>query len=526
MSEMTARFSEIVGNANLLTGDAIPEDYAHDEELTGPPQKPAYAAKPATPEEVAQLLKAASENGVPVTARGSGCGLSGAARPVEGGLLISFDRMNKVLEVDTANQVAVVQPGVALTDLDAATADTGLRYTVYPGELSSSVGGNVGTNAGGMRAVKYGVARHNVLGLQAVLPTGEIIRTGGRMAKVSTGYDLTQLIIGSEGTLALVTEVIVKLHPRLDHNASVLAPFADFDQVMAAVPKILASGLAPDILEYIDNTSMAALISTQNLELGIPDQIRDSCEAYLLVALENRIADRLFEDIQTVGEMLMELGAVDAYVLEGGSARKLIEAREKAFWAAKALGADDIIDTVVPRASMPKFLSTARGLAAAADGAAVGCGHAGDGNVHMAIACKDPEKKEEAHDRHLCSRNGIGWRDLWRTRRRPGQNRLFPRAGRPGQDQPHAPYQAELRSGGHPQPRRCLRRHLSTDKSRPDQGRSSAGQQACKSRAQHLRGQLGPPVVKADFPASVRSVRCSVGHRYSSGVYPLLAAMT
>lgn len=214
MSEMTARFSEIVGNANLLTGDAIPEDYAHDEELTGPPQKPAYAAKPATPEEVAQLLKAASENGVPVTARGSGCGLSGAARPVEGGLLISFDRMNKVLEVDTANQVAVVQPGVALTDLDAATADTGLRYTVYPGELSSSVGGNVGTNAGGMRAVKYGVARHNVLGLQAVLPTGEIIRTGGRMAKVSTGYDLTQLIIGSEGTLALVTEVIVKLHPR------------------------------------------------------------------------------------------------------------------------------------------------------------------------------------------------------------------------------------------------------------------------------------------------------------------------
>lgn len=127
MSEMTARFSEIVGNANLLTGDAIPEDYAHDEELTGPPQKPAYAAKPATPEEVAQLLKAASENGVPVTARGSGCGLSGAARPVEGGLLISFDRMNKVLEVDTANQVAVVQPGVALTDLDAATADTGLR---------------------------------------------------------------------------------------------------------------------------------------------------------------------------------------------------------------------------------------------------------------------------------------------------------------------------------------------------------------------------------------------------------------
>ena len=395
MSDMTARFAEIVGNNNLLTGDAIPEGYSHDEELTKPPHKPAYVAKPASAEEVAQLLMAASEHGVPVTARGSGSGLSGAARPQRGGLLISFERMNAVLEVDTTNQVAVVQPGVTLTELDAATVDAGLRYMVHPGEQSSSVGGNVGTNAGGMRAVKYGVARHNVLGLQAVLPTGEIIRTGGKIAKVSTGYDLTQLIVGSEGTLALATEVIVKLHPRLDHSATVLAPFADFDQVMAAVPKILVSGLVPYILEYIDNTMMAALVSAQNLELGIPDKIREHCEAYLVVALENRNADRLLEDVETAGELLAELGAVDAYVLEGGSARKLIEAREKAFWTAKAIGVDDIIDTVVPRASMPKFLATARGLAVAAGGAAVGCGHAGDGNVHLAIICKDPEKKKK-----------------------------------------------------------------------------------------------------------------------------------
>jgi glycolate oxidase len=395
MSDIAVRFAEIVGNHNLLTGDAIPEDYSHDEELTQPPQKPAYVAKPATAEEVSRLLVAASEHGVPVTARGSGSGLSGAARPREGGLLISFEQMNAVLEVDTTNQVAVVQPGVTLTELDAATVDAGLRYMVQPGELSSSVGGNVGTNAGGMRAVKYGIARHNVLGLQVVLPTGEIIRTGGKIAKVSTGYDLTQLIVGSEGTLALATEVIVKLHPRLDHSATVLAPFADFEQVMTAVPKVLASGLVPYILEYIDNMTMAALVHTQHLELGIPDQIRDSCEAYLVVALENRTADRLLEDVEAAGELLAELGAVDAYVLEGGSARKLIEAREKAFWTAKAIGADDIIDTVVPRAAMPKFLAAARGLAAAAGGAAAGCGHAGDGNVHLAIICKDPQKKKK-----------------------------------------------------------------------------------------------------------------------------------
>ena len=393
-SDVAAQFAEIVGTSNLLTGDAIPEDYWHDEELATPPQQPAYVAKPATAEEVSQLLTAASEHGVPVTARGSGSGLSGAARPRADGLLISFERMNAVLEVDTTNQVAVVQPGVTLTELDAATVDAGLRYMVQPGELSSSVGGNVGTNAGGMRAVKYGIARHNVLGLQAVLATGEIIRTGGKIAKVSTGYDLTQLIVGSEGTLALATEVTVKLYPRVEHSATVLAPFADFDQVMTAVPKVLASGLAPYILEYIDNMTMAALVHTQNLELGIPDKIRDSCEAYLVVALENRTADRLGEDVEAAGELLAELGAVDAYVLEGGSARKLIEAREKAFWTMKAVGADDLIDTVVPRSAMPKFIATARGLALAAGGVAVGCGHAGDGNVHLAIFCKDPEKKK------------------------------------------------------------------------------------------------------------------------------------
>ncbi|CPR02682.1 oxidoreductase [Mycobacterium bohemicum DSM 44277] len=395
MSDMTTRFAEIVGAHNLLTGDAVPDDYSHDEELTHPPQKPAYVAKPATAEEVAQLLMAASESGTPVTARGSGTGLSGAAIPRPDGLLISFERMNAVLEVDTTNQVAVVQPGITLTELDAATADSGLGYMVHPGELSSSVGGNVGTNAGGMRAVKYGIARHNVVGLQAVLPTGEIIRTGGKIAKVSTGYDLTQLIVGSEGTLALATEVIVKLHPRLDHAATVLAPFADLDQVMAAVPMVVASGLGPYILEYIDNMTMAALVHTQNLELGIPDSVRDSCQAYLVVGLESRTAERLDQDVERAGELLAEAGAADVYVLEGASARKLIEAREKAFWTAKAIGADDIIDTVVPRGSMPKFLAATREMALAAGGAAAGCGHAGDGNVHLAILCPDHDKRKK-----------------------------------------------------------------------------------------------------------------------------------
>ncbi len=391
MGGVEAQFAEIVGDKNMLTGDAISEDYTHDEALTATPQKPAYVVKPATAEEVAKLLKVASEQRIPVTARGSGCGLSGAAQPVDGGLVISFERMNAVLEVDADNHVAVVQPGVTLTQLDAMTAEVGLSYTVYPGELSSSVGGNVGTNAGGMRAVKYGVTRHNVLGLEAVLPTGEIIRTGGKMSKISSGYDLTQLIIGSEGTLALATEVIVKLVPRLAHGATVLAPFADFEQVMAAVPKVISSGLAPNIVEYIDNLLMAGIAAREKLELGVPDQIRESCEAYLVVALENNDDHRLHEDVESLAELLNELGALDVYVLEGSSARRLIQARENAFWAAKEAGVDDIVDVVVPRASMPQFFRKARELALAEGAGIGGCGHAGDGNVHGVVFCKDPD---------------------------------------------------------------------------------------------------------------------------------------
>lgn len=393
MGDVVARFAGIVGESNLLSGDEVGADYAHDESLTCEPHKPAYVAKPGAAEEVAALLVAAAEHAVPVTARGSGSGLSGAARPREDGLLISFERMNAVLEVDTGNQVAVVQPGVTLAELEEKTAAAGLAYTVYPGELSASIGGTVGTNAGGMRAVKYGVTRHNVVGLQAVLPTGEIIRTGGKTSKISTGYDLTQLIIGSEGTLALATEVIVKLYPRLAHGATLLAPFGDLDQVMQSVPLILASGLAPNILEYIDNLTMAAISYNEQLTLGVPEEVRDATQAYLVVGLENRDSDRLDGDVERAGELLAELGATDVYVLEGGSARKLIEAREKAFWTAKAAGADDVIDVVVPRSEMPGFLARVRELATAAESGAIGCGHAGDGNVHLAIFCKDPEKR-------------------------------------------------------------------------------------------------------------------------------------
>lgn len=398
-ADAAQEFADIVGAAGLLTGEEMGPDYAHDEALIGTPVTPRYVARPQTAEQVAALLAAATKAKIPVTARGSGTGLSGAARPCADGLLISFEKMNAIVQIDTDNQVAVVQPGVTLAELDAATADVGLMYTVFPGELSASVGGNVGTNAGGMRAVKYGVTRHNVLGLQAALPTGELIRTGGRITKLSTGYDLTQLIIGSEGTCALATEITVRLYPRLTHSATLLAPFDDLPAVLRAVPAVVRSGVDPVILEYIDKFTLAAISFAQKLNLGIPDQVRDSAEAYLVIGVESRDRDVLDGDVAQLGELLASLGAIDVYVLEGNSAHTLIEAREKAFWTAKAAGANDVIDVVVPRAEMHQFISRAQQLAQAVNAGVVGCGHAGDGNVHLAVFCADDDVRDRLlHD--------------------------------------------------------------------------------------------------------------------------------
>jgi glycolate oxidase len=393
--DIMERLADAVGAGNVLTGAGISADYTHDEALTATATVPLAVVRPGETTEVAAVLRLADEAGVPVTARGSGTGLCGSAIPVAGGLLVSFERMNRILEIDVANQAAVVQPGVTLDQLDEATAEHGLVYPVFPGETSASLGGNISTNAGGMRAVKYGVTRHHVLGLEAVLATGETIRTGGKFVKASTGYDLTQLIIGSEGTLALVTEATLKLHPRLAHAATVLAPFETLDEVSQAVPRIIDAGIGPMILEYIDLLTMAATTASAGLDLGIPQAIKDRALAYLVVVLESSRPDRLDEDVETLSELLAGLGAVDVYVLPPQAASQLIEAREKAFFVAKAHGADDIVDVVVPRAAIPAYLARVGELAKEYGALVAGCGHAGDGNVHLSVFQPDERQRHE-----------------------------------------------------------------------------------------------------------------------------------
>ncbi len=341
------------------------------------------------------MLQVATEHGVPVVVRGSGTGLSGAARPVADGILLAFDRMNRIREIDADNQVAVVEPGVTLEQLNAELAPLGLVYPVSPGEQSASLGGNVGTNAGGMRAVRYGVTRHHVLGLEVVLADGTVLRTGGKYVKSSTGYDLTQLLIGSEGTLAVTTEVTVKVHPRLTETATVLAPFATLSEVTKAVPRIVASGVEPTILEYADALVMSSITKAAGLDLGIPESVQQAALAYLVVVLEQSSVARLDEDVEQLGTLLGDLGALDVYVLPPQAGSSLITARERLFFVTKASGADDIIDAVIPRAAIPDYLAAVAELAASHGSFVSGCGHVGDGNVHLAVFQPDPEKRHD-----------------------------------------------------------------------------------------------------------------------------------
>jgi glycolate oxidase len=393
MSQLFDELRKVVGETNVVSRESIHADYTHDETLKAEPVLPLALVLPGSTDEVSEVLKLASAHHVAVVARGSGTGLSGAATPVADGILLAFDRMKRIREIDTENQVAVVEPGVTLEQLNGELAKLGLIYPVSPGEQSGSLGGNVATNAGGMRAVRYGVTRHHVLGLEVVLADGTVLRTGGKFVKSSSGYDLTQLLIGSEGTLAITTEVTVKLAPRFTQSATVLAPFSNLAEVAQAVPHIVNSGITPSILEYVDVLVMGGITRAADLDLGVPQDIQERTLAYLVVVLEGMDANRVDEDVERLGILLEDLHALDVYVLPDTSGAQLIAARERAFFVGKAAGCDDLIDAVLPRASIPGYLAQVAVLAQEHGVLVTGCGHIGDGNVHITVFQPDDERR-------------------------------------------------------------------------------------------------------------------------------------
>lgn len=385
-------FNELVG-IEILQDPAKLEDYSHDESLTLTKKPPKAVIFPKSESDVVTIAKAANKFKVPLTPRGAGSGMSGAAAPVDS-VVVSFEKMNKILEVDAFNQVAVVEPGVRLSDLEEQLATYNLIYPVYPGELSATIGGNISTNAGGMRAIKYGVTRHHVLGLEVVLINGDKLVTGGKFYKSSVGYDLTQLFIGSEGTLGLITKAVIKLSPKPSYTQAILAAFKDLEKLSQAIPEILLNHINPAVCEYIDNLTLEAIASSNNVELGISEKTKSVCSAYLLLFIESDSQNHLDELIERAGMLLEKCGVFDTFVLSPSQSSSIISAREKAFFVAKAVGANDIIDVAVPRSEMANYLKAVSRIAKNHNVLIPGCGHIGDGNVHLALFAQDEDLRE------------------------------------------------------------------------------------------------------------------------------------
>jgi glycolate oxidase len=398
--------------AGVLPGDGllteIPERYTHDEALGVEPVVPLGVAFPEDEAAVARIVSTCRAYRRPLVPRGGGTGLAGGARPHPSGIVVSFERMARLLEIDSEAGWARVQPGLTLADLDEALAATGLCYPVYPGELSSTVGGNVATNAGGMRAVRWGTTRQNVLGLRLVTGAGDVLLTHGALAKYSSGYDLTQLVIGSEGTLGLVTEVSVRLRPRPLATTLLVGAFRSLRALPTAVARLLASGLEPGLCEYVDKTALAAMADAAGLVLGVPADVTEQTSAYLMVELDASDDDLCGRLAERAATLLAAHGALEVFALPASQAHALIAARERAFWTVKALGAHDILDMVVPRSHIADLLEAAQALQSATGAVVAGTGHVGDGNVHFSILATTPSLSEEIAQRLIAEALALG----------------------------------------------------------------------------------------------------------------------
>jgi len=382
--EDVAALQTIVGESEVLWGESISEDYAHDE-LGGISRMPEVLVRVRTTEEVSAIMKLAHERTIPVTVRGSGTGLVGAAVPIHGGILLETTKMNKILNLDSNNLTVTVQPGVLLMELAAFAEEHDFLYPPDPGEKSATIGGNISTNAGGMRAVKYGVTRDYVRSLTVVLPNGEIQTFGAAVAKNSSGYSLKDLIIGSEGTLAIICEAVLKLVPLPKVSVSLLVPFPDMKCAIEAVPHIIRSKVTPTAIEYMSRDTI--LFSESYLGKKFPDTKND---AYILLTFDGNTDAQVEQDMSTVAELCLTIGALDAYIVDTEERKKSVWSARGAFLEAiKASTTEmDECDVVVPGNQVDTFIKFTHDLAEEFNIRIPSFGHAGDGNLHVYI-CRD-----------------------------------------------------------------------------------------------------------------------------------------
>ncbi len=377
-----AELRRIVGDGRVLADEESLEPYTHDE-VVGLRADPEVAVRATSAAQVSEIFKLAQRERIPVTPRGAGYGLSGGAVPMLGGIVLSLEKMDRILEIDKKNLMITVEPGVITGNIHRAVEAEGLFYPPDPASLDScTIGGNIAEGAGGPRAVKYGITKDYVCGLEAVLPSGEIIQAGGKLVKNVTGYSMIQLLIGSEGTLAVVTKIILRLIPLPKVQIDLLVPFEDFQAAADTVSDIIAHRILPTTIEFMERDSILAV----ERRLGREAPFHDAA-AHLLIQLDGNVQEAVDADYEVVSDLCLQHGAQDGIVAQDSHTRdRLWEVRRKIIESLKLESPiNHMEDVVVPRANIPALLRGIKDIAREHSVRIVSFGHAGDGNVHVNV---------------------------------------------------------------------------------------------------------------------------------------------
>lgn len=380
----------ICGAARVTARDDIGDDYCHDE-LGGSYGRPDVRVQVATAEEIAAVMRHASARGLPVTVRGSGTGLVGGAVAVEGGILLDTSAMNRILELDEENLTLTLEPGVLLMDIAKYVEERGFFYPPDPGEKTATIGGNISTNAGGMRAVKYGVTRDYVRAIDVVLPDGTQATLGGKVAKNSSGFSLKDLVVGSEGTLAIVTRATLRLLPLPKFKVSLLVPFKNIEAAIKTVPQVICSSSSmPTAVEFMEREVILAAEQFQGRKF--PD---NSADAYLILTFDGASQQEIDLASEAAAETCLAAGAKDVFISDTQERNESIWSARGAFLEAiKASTTEmDECDVVVPRSHVAEFIIYSRTLREKHGVRIMSFGHAGDGNLHIYILRDDLEEE-------------------------------------------------------------------------------------------------------------------------------------
>ena len=378
------QFKKIVGDNFVFIDEETLNNYAHDE-TENLHFLPDTVLKPKTTEEISAVLKICNEYKIPVTPRGAGTGLSGGALPNLGGVLLSTERLNSILNIDERNLQVIVEPGVITEVLQNAVKEKGLFYPPDPSSRGSCfIGGNIAENSGGPKAVKYGVVKDYVLNLEVVLPTGEIIWTGANVLKNSTGYNLTQLMVGSEGTLGIVTKIVLKLLPHPKYDLLMLVPFNNLEKAGEAVSAIFRAGFTPSALELVEIDALK--ITSKMLGGNTVVPVTDEMEAHLIIEVDGNNLEVLMSEMEAIGELLTKFDCGEIFFADDAQQKAALWIlRRRAAEAVKLDGFTIEEDTVVPRAELPALIKGVKLLGEQYNFKAVCYGHAGDGNLHIRI---------------------------------------------------------------------------------------------------------------------------------------------